>query len=531
MKSYFFSWPLACLLIALTGQLLPAPTHAQLTGVDMDLLTEKRWVDRAYGLSLRPPQSARLSDDGDDDSLLKMIDERGSYVMTLSVHPLKFNRLNLSPGEIDERIDERNLTPGQKSELMEMRKLQAEIAEKIRKDARTDQTYALSAEQAATALFIQLSKTILGIEVHHAGTHEFSRKIEVEDVIEPTREELLKDPMAEPRREKRELTIRHDACWVIYRARPSSKSEVAIMHGVVQITPQLFAVLELRGDWQQQESLQRIFSSVLASLEVADLRELVNERKSALKRSEQWRESLKAEAIYDGLIKDQFFRIRRDDRELGYLRVQQKKIEANSSSGLLDTGVQVTVQTRVVSGRSTTDSEARYYVSENNMREFWERSTATRTPIRGSKVQETTTTIETGTRLGDRIQINIEVQKDPGTGNPFVADRKSIQYLRPPVGYLSQAESWILPRILPLDVAAEYNFYWYNPAQQKITLRSDRITPALSRVVIETRHALYDPSYRSTYDRTGKLIKREMESSTELVPSTLAELRRLWKIN
>jgi hypothetical protein len=119
----------------------------------------------------------------------------------------------------------------------------------------------------------------------------------------------------------------------------------------------------------------------------------------------------------------------------------------------------------------------------------------------------------------------IEIRIDGSAG----AQSGHRRFARPSDGYLPQVEAFCLPRLLPHDAASEFGFYWYNAQEGKITFRTDRVTPTLDGFVITTRLSLRSNELRTTFDKDGTMLKKEIGDGRTLIRSNVRQLQAIWK--
>ena len=231
--------------------------------------------------------------------------------------------------------------------------------------------------------------------------------------------------------------------------------------------------------------------------------------------------------IHAALIPEQWFRVVQTpvpgeaggERETGWLVVLQRRSEVTGTPG-----VEVEARWHILAPdrKSVDDSVGAYFASDDTRYEQWLVTTTRRTLLPDGREDPDSppmTTQETGTRSGGTVEIKLE---QTGKG------AMPLTFAKPPSGYLPQAYVWLLPSILPADEPAGYGFYWYNATMRSMTYRHDRVEPALDRFTIHTRLSPTEEETESTYDATRATLERRLSPALKLLPSTNAELQRLW---
>lgn len=303
-----------------------------------------------------------------------------------------------------------------------------------------------------------------------------------------------------------------------YRVPMTGIDDVLVGLAVAQVDEFNFAVFELRGKHKQYEMLRPTLGAVFKTLTVADQREMVKRRREAIERSVAWRKGVGPAQFIAAIAGERFYRIIENRQDIGWMRVAQSHGEYNATMG-----IKVTVQThlRLASGRL--DAVADYFRPDDpsQLGEAWSvRSTLRQMP--GKKPDEALTAVETGTaKLG---RISVVIDRSAGESS------KRYSFQRPSIGYLPQAEAWLLPRTLPRDTPAEYGFYWYNTNQQQVTFRTDRVTPTLDGYVIHTRLSPNEPELISRFDALGEMLEKDLGGGKRLVRTNAAALKALWRL-
>ncbi|MFO0784489.1 MAG: hypothetical protein U0636_12505 [Phycisphaerales bacterium] len=189
-------------------------------------------------------------------------------------------------------------------------------------------------------------------------------------------------------------------------------------------------------------------------------------------------------------------------------------------------GMLVMLQTRRLldeKGTAVADLDARYWVRWDRQREFW----TSRATQRQGRVSKTFT------------QLGVREAPTPRIPRPrlSVADAAPSQPMTPPrtwaipdQGYVSVAESMVLPRLLArAGGAGEYGFYAFDPRSGRLAQRIDRVERTEDGWRIVSQGTLDAPTSETRTGPRGDLLRFEAEdgSFTEAIePNALLKLWR-----
>jgi len=310
---------------------------------------------------------------------------------------------------------------------------------------------------------------------------------------------------------------------LLYADTPQANGpRVMFGQGIVRLDPQTYAVFEVRCDMEDRTKVRPIYEAMLSTLQITDPEELNKRRQETLQRGHEWREQLSLEEIHGALRDEHFYRLIRenadsgDSEDVGYMRVRQSTAQRNG-----EPGVRIRVQTRITRPEFHVDSEARYFLADDDSFEFWS-VTTTRRPRAGNakeRDRQARTFVNTGIRADGVITITRE-----GAG-----DQSERKYPVPETGYLSQVEAWLLPRLIPTDKPNTYGFYCYNAGTGQINYRTDKIIPTLNGFTIRSRLNPNERPIEAAYKADGTLIEKELSSGLKRVPADAQTIRRLWQ--
>ena len=132
---------------------------------------------------------------------------------------------------------------------------------------------------------------------------------------------------------------------------------------------------------------------------------------------------------------------------------------------------------------------------------------------------------ETGTRTGKTLTVLINTPGQPP---------KTIRPTLPPEGYLTQVETFLLPRLLVRSgVEVDLGLYAYQSASEAVSLRRDALqrgaagSPRAWTLVSRAREA--DAPQKYDLDDQARPTRGELAEGLVLEPIVLADLVKLWE--
>ena len=196
-------------------------------------------------------------------------------------------------------------------------------------------------------------------------------------------------------------------------------------------------------------------------------------------------------------------------------------------------GLLVRIQARTLldeKGATVSDTDSRIWMKWDRTREFW----TVRTTARRGR------TTRTDSQLGMRMAPSAAhprglIQVTGADTNGTERDKNGLvvtpmTWPVPPVAYLSQAESYVFPRLLPSgDVRVEYGFYWYDPRSGRVALRTDRRSPARGGFTLATQPTPEAPAMDQEFDANGILRRRETDDGTLIEAIEPNKLLEIWR--
>ncbi len=169
---------------------------------------------------------------------------------------------------------------------------------------------------------------------------------------------------------------------------------------------------------------------------------------------------------------------------------------------------------------SMSDGTALYFVSLDGRDEMW----VIRQTERGPNSRPGTSK-ETGARAdANKMQVTIE---GPNVSPTIIKPLFNAE------GYISQVQTFLLPQLLVRAAApADYGFYYYQSATQKVQLRTDSLRrpadrPALWELSV---HLTEDsPPIRMILNDKGEILRSELSEGWTWEPTTKEKLVSLWQ--
>ncbi len=286
------------------------------------------------------------------------------------------------------------------------------------------------------------------------------------------------------------------------------------------IDPSTLAIFQLDCDAGDFDAAIQTFLAMIKSVGFADPAELDRVRTQQIQAGQAWLESVKVEDVKAALIPEQWLRVTLGGKDVGYMRIRQYDEAEHVPPG---TGVDI--QSHIVEGTNTYDTEGKFFEENDRSVEFWTVTTTLRTPQRSAysptaAPQPTTQNWrQTGLRDGNMMEVS---QETP-------TNIKKTPWKTPPNVYLSQVNQYVLPSLFPHDKATEFAFYGFHQNQRKLSLRTYRIEPLPGGSYRVYERPAPDRAQRvATFSPTGRLIERRMPDGRVYLATTPQELKRIW---
>ncbi len=323
---------------------------------------------------------------------------------------------------------------------------------------------------------------------------------------------------------------------LLYFKIPDRQRPTWIMgQALVQIDPFTVVLIRLETDEMNFGQVQPIFEAVVNTLGVASPEELDAQRKEQIARGVAWRQTLTTEKVHAALMPEQWFRLVKNKKDIGYMRMLAHRGEEWDTEG-----IRVDIDVHMESDNQTVDTESRYFLTDDGRREVWSVKTAMRPRVRTTARRRNATPlvaeslwVETGLRADRKV----EVGRNSVTVNVISVDRKDpssserLEWDKPPEGYLAQVEAQLLGSLLPRNEAATYGFYAWSSSTRDISFRTDRVEPLPNGdYLVHTRLSPTQPEQTSRYDAQGRLLHRMLPDGTEIRAANANEIKTIWKI-
>ncbi len=308
------------------------------------------------------------------------------------------------------------------------------------------------------------------------------------------------------------------------------------------IDPFTIAMFQVDADADRLANVLPVFEAMVNSVELAPVRELEARRTALIEAGDAWRAGIKRETMKRGLIPEQWFRVVRDNRDVGYMRVRQSA----RSDAVGVPGIGVEVRSHVEENGFAFDTFSEFFESDDRETEIWSVKTSRRVlQTSGQPSSVAAVPVETLVETGVRSDIVLEQEDERGLRRrtvglpqrqrvltvdralPSGAGRKTWQV--PPKGYMSQVDLQLLPHVVSgRDRPREMLVYAYNSNTGTLTLRHEQVEPLLDGAyLVRVRPSPEAGEQVSTYDRHGRLLRRQMADGTVLLPATAEQIKAI----
>ena len=306
-------------------------------------------------------------------------------------------------------------------------------------------------------------------------------------------------------------------------------------------SPRTFVVLTILAAGDQFSRLRPVFDASFKTIELRTIDERQTQREARLLRGQALIDTLTVQKLRSVLSKRQWYRIYRpggsgriaDDTEVGFLSMEctvamrgqlTPERQPRSFTGMeTERGLMVLLEARaIIDGERShyLDVDGRYWMA-------WDRSTEAWSIRQTQRMGEAArTSAETGIR--DRATLDIiHSSKEQFTREPS-------RYTIPDVPYLSQAEVFLLGRLLPRDgsISGEMSFYCYNTKSRRLGDRVDdwqRSRDGSGQWVLKTLPVLETKPIIQHFDAQGQRIRRIDGDGTVTERIDPNELKAIWR--
>jgi len=296
------------------------------------------------------------------------------------------------------------------------------------------------------------------------------------------------------------------------QGRPAWVADLVLM----KLDPSHFVVFQ--ADLEAADfstATRQTFERVLDSVRVASLDQIDKARVELVQNAQDFVDHLDLDKLWSSLPRERWFRLVRQGRDIGFRRITHDR-----GNALGVPGYSMRVFSHEVTHTAVIRTKATLFLSDTREEEVW--SIETIVENLDPNARTTAAPIQrytlTGIRSGDQITVDLE--------SPEGRDRKT--WPAPPVGYLSQLETELLPTTLTESRPLRFQAYAYHAASQTLALRteiarkldSDAWTVATRATPTSGwRHYLFSPE--------GQLLQVYLADGTTLIPASADEVRRL----
>lgn len=332
----------------------------------------------------------------------------------------------------------------------------------------------------------------------------------------------------------------------------SANQPVITGYTVALIEPGRFLIFQVDSTAAHAGVAVDVYERLLASVETRNPADVVAARAAAVKTGQAFLDSLPASEFLAALPDEpvRWLRTVAPDpshpdgvREVSYQRVEMRvgkrgelnpqKPSARWTKAELEDGLLVKVEARAVLGPASSpaaqvvDSQSIYWMKLDESgrgEESW-----TVRMVLKERGQDSVY-LEVGARLGDQLTVTTNA---PGV--PPVEKRWRV----PEEGYVSQAETHLLPRLLARAKAqADMAFYAYSSSLNEIKLRQERIARVAEGEDGVPAHAAWKlltevaegAAPRIYYlSESGEVVRGQMPDGAIVAPTTPEELRAVWR--
>lgn len=445
------------------------------------LLSNERWRENSYGLSLLPPLDSRLLEMTADDAVLRIAGRAGGGTYTFKV----FIKKRREVGDARFERESMDTKTSNRREVVVVNTPKIDPQTPLTLDQITQMAMKQIADAQPTAIL--LAQKTLNLRVGQES----------------------QDPKSVPARVLYfKLSDKKRGPWVLGQA-------------FMQITPMAITMVEMDVDETQYAAASPIFEAMVSSIDLEDPKAIEARRAAWVAQGDAWRKTLSTQKLHGVLKPEQWLRIVQGDRDVGYMRLIQR-----TDNEMDHPGIRVDVQTRLEIADQAIDSLANFFLSDNGDHEVWSIRTTVR-PLRppaatakNADVSETTWG-ETGVRDKDKITVT---RSGPTGNETFNWDM--------PKGYISQVEMHLFDATAPQDKPrTEMGFFAYSPSIGRLAYRTERIIlDNAGGMQIHTRTSPEQPEQVSYFSAGGVLIKRVMPSGQTILPTTKRELMARWSL-
>lgn len=341
------------------------------------------------------------------------------------------------------------------------------------------------------------------------------------------------------------------------------------------------SIMVLRLECPRDEFVQSIctFESMVHSVQIESAGDVARRIRGWVDNGEALLNATTDEQYQQALRADRLYRIVENNQDIGYQRVWQRRQDPAYYNALLQrlrrddpdaqlegvdafriTGNAMIIQTHYEAGSTQIDTMQEYVEDQDGIGAYWQIKSSliennnTQSPFAGAWV-------ETGLRgmanfnnnLVDQIRVVREGtpprqmtdfvlarERDPQRRLRFPAaradmapsgDTTSHAWATPPKAYLSAIDAMVVPALLPADRPATYAFFAYHIESTTIAWRIMRVQPLDNggkRVHIRPTIDLAEQTIE--YDANNEMVRWTFPDGREMLPTIREELSRIWRL-
>lgn len=307
----------------------------------------------------------------------------------------------------------------------------------------------------------------------------------------------------------------------------------------------------------REKAAADLFSDIVDSVQIIDRTEIAKDQEARLLRTRDLMEELRGpKTMNKVLMPEQWLRLTRDGKDIGYSYVAEERTKEDGREGVL-----ISIRSRSVAGPDNqVDVVSRMFISDFWKHESWEHVVTTQAGKKSDSVSELgMSDMEQKYRLDTTRKFGEGVPADDPKQPPVTKVMKYSLEVRTVIGktggkpvtrelpewYLPQAIRHLLPRMLPLDKPQTYMFVNYVSETHQLMTRYVDVGEAkeisfngqnVKAIAVKDRVGLegIPTTYYVTPD--GKYLGSQTEyqvgnatSVIRVLPSDEATLRKIWE--
>lgn len=331
---------------------------------------------------------------------------------------------------------------------------------------------------------------------------------------------------------------KHDSRQIEVTVKLPSNVEEYRLYTIMNPSPQNFLVYTMWCSKENSADVKKLYDDSVKSIRFSDPEDILNQRLTAIDATENVISKINPLTYSSLLISQRWFRIYRkikesaDEQEIGYYRVEESmaprgrltpdRPPSNYSVLEREEGLLVSLIARYVQpDGSIYDVESTAWSSRDRKSEVWSIRAAMYPRLQDGTYVSPSRSAMTGNRSGNRIDVSLEIPSAP-------LRNFSIQV--PTKAYITQAERYLLYRLLKPWSEVTYGMYYFDPTLSKLIYRVDKIQAGDTQGQYHSEQKLNQDSLPNNVilDASG-VIQRIDSSSGEITePTSLEQIRKLW---